>query len=60
MLPAALFALLPLLTSTGRGSDIMAPIAIPSVGDMAIEVITMLVVPVLHCWRQKRKLVRNG
>ncbi|MHC4444987.1 MAG: efflux RND transporter permease subunit [Planctomycetota bacterium] len=44
-----ILALLPILTSTGRGSDIMVPMAIPSVGGMFIEVITMLVVPVLYC-----------
>ncbi len=50
-----MLALIPVLTSTGRGSDIMVPMAIPSFGGMAIEVITMLVVPVLYCsveeWR---------
>jgi Cu(I)/Ag(I) efflux system membrane protein CusA/SilA len=44
-----ILALLPVLTSTGRGSDIMVPMAIPSFGGMLIEVITMLVVPVLYC-----------
>jgi len=44
-----ILALLPVLTSTGRGSDIMVPMAIPSFGGMFIEVITMLVVPVLYC-----------
>jgi Cu(I)/Ag(I) efflux system membrane protein CusA/SilA len=43
-----ILALLPVLTSTGRGSDIMVPMAIPSFGGMLIEVITMLVVPVLY------------
>jgi Cu(I)/Ag(I) efflux system membrane protein CusA/SilA len=42
-------ALIPVLTSTGRGSDIMVPMAIPSFGGMTIEVLTMLVVPVLYC-----------
>ena len=51
-----ILALLPVLTSTGRGSDIMVPMAIPSFGGMLIEVVTMLVVPVLYCWRQERKL----
>jgi Cu(I)/Ag(I) efflux system membrane protein CusA/SilA len=51
-----LLALLPVLTSTGRGSDIMVPMAIPSFGGMLIEVVTMLVVPVLFSWRQERKL----
>ncbi len=45
-----LLALLPVLTSTGRGSDIMVPMAIPSFGGMVIEIMTMLVVPVLYCW----------
>ncbi len=44
-----ILALLPVLTSKGRGSDIMVPMAIPSFGGMTIEVITMLVVPVLYC-----------
>jgi Cu(I)/Ag(I) efflux system membrane protein CusA/SilA len=43
-----ILALIPVLTSTGRGSDIMVPMAIPSFGGMFIEVITMLVVPVLY------------
>ena len=44
-----ILALIPVLTSTGRGSDIMVPMAIPSFGGMLIEVLTMLVVPVLFC-----------
>jgi Cu(I)/Ag(I) efflux system membrane protein CusA/SilA len=54
-----ILALLPVLTSTGRGSDIMVPMAIPSFGGMAIEIVTMLVVPVLYCWRQELK-ISNG
>lgn len=44
-----ILALIPVLTSTGRGSDIMIPMAIPIFGGMAFEIITMLVVPVLYC-----------
>ena len=44
-----ILALIPVLTSTGRGSDVMVPMAIPSFGGMIIEVITMLIVPVLYC-----------
>jgi copper/silver efflux system protein len=51
-----LLALIPVLTSTGRGSDIMIPMAIPSFGGMALEVITMLVVPVLYCAVKEYKL----
>jgi len=43
-----ILALIPVLTSTGRGSDIMVPMAIPVFGGMAIEILTMLVVPVLY------------
>ena len=51
-----LLALLPILTSTGRGSDIMIPMAIPSFGGMLIALITLFVVPVLYSWRQELKL----
>jgi len=47
-----ILALIPVLTSTGRGSDIM----VPSVGGMVIAVMTMLVVPVLYCAVQALKL----
>lgn len=51
-----ILALLPVLTSTGRGSDIMVPMAIPSFGGMMIEITTMLVVPVLYCSVQEWKI----
>ena len=55
-------ALIPVLTSTGKGSDIMVPMAIPSFGGMTIALITMFVVPTLYCgieecrhlWGQRR------
>ena len=48
-----ILALLPVLTSTGRGSDIMIPMAIPSFGGMLIALITLFVVPVLYCWKEE-------
>lgn len=51
-----LLALLPILSSTGRGSDIMLPMAIPSFGGMTIEVITLFIIPVLFSWRYERQL----
>ncbi len=49
-----IIALLPVLTSTGKGSDIMVPMAIPLFGGMTIEVLTMFVVPVLYSmWQEK-------
>lgn len=44
-----ILALLPVLTSRGRGSEIMLPMAIPSFGGLLFEVITMLVLPVVYC-----------
>jgi len=52
-----ILALIPVLTATGRGSDIMVPMAIPSVGGMLIEVLTMFVVPVLFCLVQEVRLL---
>jgi Cu(I)/Ag(I) efflux system membrane protein CusA/SilA len=53
-------ALLPVLTSTGRGADVMVPMAIPSFGGMVIEVLTMLTVPVLYCAVKEFKLRMGG
>lgn len=50
-----IIALLPVLTSTGKGADIMIPMAIPLFGGMAIAVLTIFVVPVLHSmWQESR------
>lgn len=49
-------ALIPVLTSSGRGADIMVPMAIPTFGGMLFEVVTMLVVPVIYCWREEVRL----
>ena len=51
-----ILALLPVLTSSGRGADIMVPMAIPAFGGMLFEVITMFVVPVLFCLVREAKL----
>ncbi len=44
-----ILALLPVLTSVGRGSDIMVPMAIPSFGGMLLALLSIFVVPVLFC-----------
>jgi Cu(I)/Ag(I) efflux system membrane protein CusA/SilA len=44
-----ILALLPVLTSTGRGADIMIPMAIPTFGGMLIALMTLFLVPVLYC-----------
>ncbi len=50
-----ILALLPVLTSTGRGSDIMVPMAIPTFGGMTVAAITWFTVPILYCWVQEWK-----
>jgi Cu(I)/Ag(I) efflux system membrane protein CusA/SilA len=50
----AVIALLPVLTSTGKGADIMVPMAIPTFGGMVIQTMTIFVVPVFQAiWRER-------
>ena len=51
-----IIALLPVLTSTGRGADIMVPMAIPAFGGMIIACVSYFIVPVLYSYREERKL----
>ncbi len=53
-----IIALIPVLTSQGKGSDIMGPMAIPLFGGMLIEVLTMFIMPVLYCMWQEGKVKR--
>lgn len=49
----AVIALLPVLTSTGKGADIMVPMSIPTFGGMIIQVMTIFVVPLFQAmWRE--------
>jgi Cu(I)/Ag(I) efflux system membrane protein CusA/SilA len=53
-----LLALLPVLTSSGRGADIMIPMAIPAFGGMTVALVTLFVVPILYAakaeWQVKK------
>jgi len=51
-----LLSLLPVITSSGRGSDVMVPMAIPTFGGMFFAVITTLVVPILYTWMMENKM----
>ncbi|WP_116106971.1 efflux RND transporter permease subunit [Lewinella sp. IMCC34191] len=55
-----ILALLPVLTATGRGADIMVPMAIPSFGGMLLQVVTMFTVPVLWSLRAEYKVKRRS
>jgi Cu(I)/Ag(I) efflux system membrane protein CusA/SilA len=51
-----ILALLPVLTSTGKGSDIMIPMAIPIFGGMIIDITSYFLVPVLYSWQKEYQL----
>ena len=51
-----ILALFPVLTATGRGAELMIPMAIPTVGGLTFVVLSMFMVPVLYCWREERRL----
>jgi len=50
-----ILALLPVLTSTGRGSDAMVPMAIPTLGGILLAILTIFVVPTLYCGLEEIK-----
>lgn len=53
-----LLALMPVIAAQGRGSDVMAPMALPIAGGMLIELLTLFVVPVLWCLVEELRLAR--
>ncbi|CAN5617859.1 hypothetical protein BH20VER1_BH20VER1_13190 [soil metagenome] len=57
-LATTVFGLMPIFWATGRGSDVMQPMAIPVVGGMAVAVMTIFIVPCLFSaveeWKWKR------
>ena len=55
-----ILALLPILTSTGKGADVMLPMAIPSFGGMLLQIITMFTVPILYAlWKEWQLRLSN-
>ena len=55
-----IIALLPVLTSAGRGSDIMIPMAIPAFGGMLMSCITYYLIPTLYAMREESKLKKKS
>ena len=55
-----LLALLPVLTSSGKGADIMIPMAIPAFGGMTVAIITMFIVPVLFSSYREMQLKKSS
>lgn len=55
-----LIALLPILSSDGKGSDIMVPMAIPAFGGMCMALLSVLLVPTLYAMRAEYLLKRKN
>ena len=43
-----IIALAPILVSTGTGSDVAQPMAVPVVGGMLVELISLFIVPAVY------------
>ena len=54
-----LLALLPVVTSQGRGADVMVPLALPVLGGMTVALVTLFVVPVLYCALEEARVERS-
>ena len=57
----------PIFWATGRGSDVMQPMAIPSVGGMVVSgLVTIFIAPCLFCaveewkWKRAQRLAPKG
>ncbi len=55
----AILALIPVMTSQGRGADVMVPMALPTFGGMAIDIITIFVVPTIYCLVKETEFKRG-
>lgn len=49
-------ALLPVMWSTSTGSEVMKPMAVPTLGGMFVELITLFIVPVTFSYFEQRKI----
>jgi Cu(I)/Ag(I) efflux system membrane protein CusA/SilA len=56
----AMLSLVPVLWSTGRGSELMTPMVLPVVGGMVFDVVSLFSVPVFFTWYWERKLAREA
>ncbi|MDT8346254.1 MAG: efflux RND transporter permease subunit [Flavobacteriaceae bacterium] len=54
-----IIALLPVLTATGRGADIMIPMAVPMLGGMLFLNLSYFLIPVLYSWEKERQLLKR-
>lgn len=55
-----MLSLIPVLWSTGRGSELMLPMVLPVVGGMVFDIISLFSVPVYFTWYWERRLAREA
>ncbi len=53
-----IIALVPIMWSTTTGSEVMKPMAIPTLGGMLVELVTLFIVPVVFSYFEQRKLLK--
>ena len=60
-LATTVFGLAPIFWTDGRGADVMRPMALPSIGGMAVSMVTLFIVPCIFCaveeWKWRRSHV---
>lgn len=50
-------ALVPIMWSTTTGSEVMKPMAIPALGGMLVELVTLFIVPVFYSYFEQKKIL---
>ncbi len=55
-----MLSLIPVLWSTGRGSELMVPMVLPVVGGMVFDIVSLFSVPVFFSWYWERRLAREA
>ncbi len=53
-------ALIPIMWSTSTGSEVMKPMAIPTLGGMLVELVTLFIVPVVYSYFEQRKMEKEN
>ncbi|HHT9111019.1 MAG TPA: efflux RND transporter permease subunit [Candidatus Brocadiaceae bacterium] len=50
--------LVPLLWETGAGAEVAKPMAIPSIGGMAMALVSVFIIPCLNAWHKEHKFMK--
>ncbi|HHT9138270.1 MAG TPA: efflux RND transporter permease subunit [Candidatus Wunengus sp. YC60] len=50
--------LVPILWSTGAGAEVAKPMAIPSIGGMAMALVSVFIIPCLNAWHKEHKFTK--